>query len=387
MLLVACLSAGTIGCSDDDPNYDNVQPPVVEAAASHISGLVTAMSGDAIQGATVKAVANGKTLTATTGADGAYTLDGIVKGTYAVEVSAKGKQAVNGTLAISKDGEIGVFNAMLANVGKEVEVSATEETKETVTTEAAKDNKEAEVAVEVVIPAAAVEDADARIVITPVYTEEAAKTKSTTRAAKSTMLMGTQISCNKVDVNLSKPIDLTFDLGEEVASVVKVQKYANGKWSDAEARQEGDKLIVSADEFGTYSVFADIDVKSSTSSEAISFGQAEFDNLYGAKDMQVASTTYTYKQGGEIGKATGRLNAQLRQILANQIQGNSVRTATGTYDINVTLPIGTALTLSGRQEVTTVTATCEGKSASGKVYGSVTVAAATYNRQHSGGTN
>lgn len=387
MLLVACLFAGMVGCSDDDPDYENVQPPVVEVAASHISGVVSAMSGDAIQGATVKATADGKTLTATTDSEGVYTLDEVVKGTYAVEVSAEGKQTVNGELTISKDGEIGVFNAMLANVGKEVEVSADKETRETVTTEATKDNKEAEVEVEVVIPAAAVEDADAKIIITPVYTEEAAKTKASTRAAKSTLLMGTQISCNKADVNLSKPIDLTFDLGEEVASVVKIQKYANGKWSDANARQEGDKVIVSADEFGTYSVFADIEVTSKTSSEVISFGQAEFNNLYGSKDMKVTSTTYTYKQGGEIDKATGRLNAQLRQILANQIKGNSVRTATETYDLNVTLPIGTALTLSGRQELTTVTATCEGKSASGKVYGSVTVAAATYNRQHNGGTS
>lgn len=387
MLLVACLSAGMVGCDDDDPDYENVQPPVVEVAASHISGVVSSMSGDAIQGATVKATADGKTLTATTDADGAYTLDEVVKGTYAVEVSAEGKQTVNGEITISKDGEIGMFNAMLANVGKEVEVSTEKETQTTVTTEAAKDNKEAEVEVDVVIPAAAVEDPEAKIVITPVYTEEAAKTKADTRAAKSTMLMGTQVTCNKADVNLSKPIDLTFDLGEEVASVVKVQKYANGKWSDADARQEGGKVIVSADEFGTYSVFADIEVTSKTSSEAISFGQAEFDNLYGSKDMNVTSTTYTYKQGGEIDKATGRLNAQLRQILANQIKGNSVRTATGTYDLNVTLPVGTALTLSGRQELTTVTATCEGKSASGKVYGSVTVAAVTYNRQHNGGTN
>ncbi len=157
--------------------------------------------------------------------------------------------------------------------------------------------------------------------------------------------------------------------------------------ADECAGEAAESGIVSADEFSTYSVFADIEVTSSTSSESISFGQAEFDNLYGSKDMKVTSTTYTYKQGGEIDKATGRLNAQLRQILANQIKGNSVRTATGTYDLNVTLPVGTALKLSGRQELTTVTASCDGKSAKGMVYGSVTVVASTYNRQHNGGTN
>ena len=105
------------------------------------------------------------------------------------------------------------------------------------------------------------------------------------------------------------------------------------------------------------------------------------------KDMQANNVTYIYKQGGEIGVATGHLNAQLRQILAHRIKGNKVTTATGTYPLNVTLPVGTALTLSGSQQLTTITASCSGKSASGKVYGSVSVAAATYNRQHTGGGN
>lgn len=389
MLMVACLSAGMVGCSDDDPNYDNVEPPVVEVAPSVISGVVSAMNGDAIEGATVKATAGDKTLTATTDAEGAYVLENVAKGTYTMEVTAEGKQAENGTLTISKDGEVGLYNAMLANVGKEVKVSQTEETNVELKTEVPEENQEAEVTTEVTIPAAAVADESAKIIVTNVYTEEAAKgkTRAATRATESVMLMGTQLSCSKEGVTLDKPIALSFDLGEDVVAVVTVKKYANGNWSNVNAEKNGSKVLVDADEFGTYSVFADVNVTFSASKEAISFDQSSFDNLYGSKEMPLGNVTYTYKQGGEIGKATGKLNAQLNQILAKQIKGNKVTTATGTYPLNVTLPVGTALTLSGSQEVTTVTASCEGKSASGKVYGSVSVTATTYNRQHNGGTN
>lgn len=169
--------------------------------------------------------------------------------------------------------------------------------------------------------------------------------------------------------------------------VVTVKKNVNGNWQEVSAQKNGNKVVVDADNFGTYSVFADVDVTFNATTEPISFDNSEYDNLYGSKDLTVGNVTYTYKQGGEIEKATGKLNAQLRQILAQQIQGNKVTTATGTYPINVTLPVGTALLLSGNQKVETGTATCNGKSASGKVYGNVSVTATAYNRQHTGGSN
>lgn len=61
--------------------------------------------------------------------------------------------------------------------------------------------------------------------------------------------------------------------------------------------------------------------------------------------------------------------------------------ATGTYPINVTLPVGTAMNISGRQEVTTLTASALGRSVSGKQYGTVSVITRTWNRQHTVGTD
>ena len=74
------------------------------------------------------------------------------------------------------------------------------------------------------------------------------------------------------------------------------------------------------------------------------------------------------------------------EILA-RIAGAGVTTATGTYPINVTLPVGTALHVAGTQQVTTLTVSALNRSVSGRQYGDVAVVTTSYNRNHNGGTS
>lgn len=384
MLLTMCLLGGlAVGCSDDDPDYENVTPPVVEVAESSISGLVSAVSGDPVRGAAVTATVGSDKLTATTGADGTYVFSGVAKGTYTLEVTADGKLTESGSVTVSKDGEICVWNVLLTNRGKEVEVSQTEETKVEVTTETVKGNEEAEVKVEAVIPAAAVEEG-ATIIITPVYSTAAAESRA---ASQTLMFVGTSLACSKADATLKAAVGLSFQVDAEIAAMAKVRKFVGGKWVDVAATVVGGAVKFDADEFGSYALFGEVNVNTSTSTEAVSFSQSSFDNLYGSTDMTVSSATYTYKQGAELPAVSGKLSAQLKEVLAHQINGAGVKTMTGTYTLNVTLPVGTALNLSGIQEVTTVTVSSGSSSVSGKSYGSVTLSAGTYNRQHNGGSN
>ena len=83
---------------------------------------------------------------------------------------------------------------------------------------------------------------------------------------------------------------------------------------------------------------------------------------------------------------TNRITAYLIEILA-RLSGASVTTATGSYPLNVTLPVGTALDIIGTQQVTTLTVSALGRSVSGKQYGDIAVVARSYNRNHDGGTN
>ena len=165
------------------------------------------------------------------------------------------------------------------------------------------------------------------------------------------------------------------------------KKYVNGTWVDAEYTVGTDgKVTVVADQFTSYSLLCGATITSLTTSEALSFSPDEWDNLYGSGDMSVPSASYSYKIGTDISSSgTNKITAYLIEIVA-RAAGAGVTTATGTYPINVILPVGTAMSISGQQKVTTLTASALGRSVSGKQYGTVSVVTSTWNRRHTGGS-
>ena len=382
-LLGLTLTFGAASCSDDDPDYSNVTPPTVELAEANISGMVTTRSGQPIAGAKVTAKMGSNTQTATTDANGEYKLEGLQNGTYTMEANANGKQTTTGSVTVA-DGETAAWNTRLSNEATTVSVSQTEETSVEVVTETLENNEEAQVTTVTVIPAAAVEEGE-EIIVTPVYSTDYVATKAAT--TKDFMVMGINISCSNPNAVLKAPIKLTFDLTDDVIAQIKPVKEVNGSWVEAEVTEEGEKVVFTVDAFTTYSLFINATLNQNASTEAISFAQAEYDNLYGASEMSVGTATYTYKMGSEIGQHSNLLGAYLAEILAQQMAGSTVKTVNGSYEINVTLPIGTALTLSGKQAVETTSIAAGSTTVSGKSYGKVSVTANTYNRQHNGGTN
>ncbi len=382
-LLGMALTFGMTSCSDDDPDYSNVTPPTVELAKANISGMVTTIGGKPIEGAIVSALMGSDMLTAMTDANGEYKLEGVKNGTYTMQAIADGKQTMSGSVTVA-DGETAAWNTRLSNEATTVSVSQTEETSVEVVTETLENNEEARVTTVTVIPAAAVEEGE-EIIITPVYSTDYVATKAAT--TKDFMLMGINISCSNPNAVLKAPIKLTFDLTDDVIAQIKPMKEVDGNWVEAEVTEEGEKVVFTVDAFTTYSLFINATLNQNASTEAISFAQAEYDNLYGASEMSVGTATYTYKMGSEIGQHSNLLGAYLAEILAQQMAGSTVKTVNGSYEINVTLPIGTALTLSGKQAVETTSIAAGSTTVSGKSYGKVSVTANTYNRQHNGGTN
>lgn len=382
-LLGMALTFGMTSCSNDDPDYSNVTPPTVELAKANISGMVTTIGGKPIEGARVSALMGSDMLTAMTDANGEYKLEGVKNGTYTMQAIADGKQTMSGSVTVA-DGETAAWNTRLSNEATTVSVSQTEETSVEVVTETLENNEEARVTTVTVIPAGAVEEGE-EIIITPVYSTDYVATKAAT--TKDFMLMGINISCSNPNAVLKAPIKLTFDLTDNVIEQLKPMKEVDGNWVEAEVTEEGEKVVFTVDAFTTYSLFINATLNQNASTEAISFAQAEYDNLYGASEMSVGTATYTYKMGSEIGQHSNLLGAYLAEILAQQMAGSTVKTVNGSYEINVTLPIGTALTLSGKQAVETTSIAAGSTTVSGKSYGKVSVTANTYNRQHNGGTN
>lgn len=371
------------GCSDDDPDYNHVTPPTVKTTHS-ISGRVTSMDGKGLS-ATVSM--NGTSTQ--TSDDGTFLFANVTAGAYTLVAEAQDKQSKETTVTISgEQGSNAVWNVALPNIGTTLEINATGKTEASVTSETIEGNDEGAVTVDVTVSESSLPEGSS-IVITPVYTIEEAEnlTRADTRASGSVMLIGTNVECSDANATLSQPITLTYDVDAEVASSIKVQKYVNGQWIDAEYVVSEGQVIVFADQFTSYTLLFEADVTISSSSVALDFEQDLWDNLYGNKEMAVSSASFTYHIGTEItSSGTGRVTAYLIEVLA-RMAGASVTTATGNYPIDVTLPIGTALRVSGTQQVTTRTISALKRTVIGKEYGNIAITISTYNREHNGGSN
>lgn len=386
MLLVAGLAIGVASCSDDDPDYSNVTPPTV-AVTHSISGRVTGLDGEGIS-ATVSM--NG-TSTATK-ADGTFVFENVAAGTYTLKAEASGKESKEASVTVS-DGESNnpVWNVTLSNKGTEITANADGSANGGVTSETLKGNEAGEIKMTLTAPAGAVE-AGTQIIVTPIYSKEEAELPTLrsagTRAVGNTLLIGTRVSGSSASAILQQPVTLEYDVDPDIAASITAQKYVNGQWVDAEYTVGADgKVTVTADQFTSYSLLCNATISSSKTSEAVSFSPDSWDNLYGSGDMAVSSASYSYKIGTDISSSgTNKITAYLIEIVA-RAAGAGVTEATSTYPINVTLPVGTAMSISGQQEVTTLTASALGRSVSGRQYGTVSVITRSWNRQHTGGTD
>ena len=385
MLLIAGLTMGVAGCSDDDPDYDHVTPPVVEVASNTLTGVITSLNGEGISGAKVSL---GEGNSATTDANGVYLFKDVKAGTYQLKAEAEGKLSHTGTLTVAdvKKTQNLVWNAALASdVKKEVSVSADAPSEGKVETETLKGNEEAKVEVKAEIAAGAVDtDADVKVIISPLYKEEDVVARAA-RATDETMLVGAVLSCNKEGASLKKAIELGFELDSELAGKVEAKQYKNGEWVKVNSRIEDGRVIIAAREFASYGLFLGVEFSEKKSTEVVAFEQSKWDNLYGSKDMSVGEAAYIYKTGTEIStEGTSKLTALLVEKLAQRFGATAV-TVSGSYPINVTLPVGTMLEISGVQEEWSVSASALGKSASGTRHGNVSIEVATSNREHTGG--
>lgn len=385
MAAFVAFSAGSVftACCDDDPDYNNITPPVI-AQVHNISGSIAGLDGKGISGATVN-LGGKATATAQTDANGYFIFSNVAPGDYTLEASAPGKISKNTTVTVlDQNAQNVVWNVMLASEAAVTTIPVTPGTsaEDDVTTEALEGNNKAEVPVEVEVPAGAV-NRNVSITVAPIYDESEAESKAST--TESTMLVGVKLSCSDPNMTLSVPLNLTFVVDAETAGVVTCKKFTNGDWETVTPLSTANGLIViPANEFTSYGVFLDVTFASQTKNEPITFAQDLWDNLYGANPMPVTEATYNYNVGTKItSTGTTVLKALLIEALARHYGANYYST-TGTYPINVTLPVGTALKIAATQAVSQVSASAKENKAEGVQYGTVTVTATPYNRNHTG---
>lgn len=387
-LLGAALMFGVTSCHDDDPNYSNVTPPVV-TQVHNISGSVVGMDGNGIKDAVVT-MSGTAAATQTTDENGYFVFENVAVGTYSLKVTAAGKFSKETAVTVTEDGngKNVVWNVMLASEESVTDITVGADGGEgNVTTEALEGNDKAEIPVEVAVSETSL-NKEATIQVSPIYTEAEAGmprvAKAGARADATTLVVGAKLSCSDNTVEIEKAIDLTFSVDDVTTTEVKARKYTGGQWVEVPSRVEGNKIIVAADEFTSYGLFAGISFTSTSRYENLVFARSLWDNLYGSGSMHVGTATYTYKVGMDVEtKGTTVFTALLIEALARQFGANSYETQ-GNCPINVTLPIGTKLEVSGVQQINSVKASVGSRSVSGTQYGDVTINIVTGNRSHTG---
>lgn len=376
-LLMGTLALGMTGCGDDDPNYDNVTPPTVAANYS-INGRVTTVGGEGLL-ATV--TVDGST-TIETEADGTFTVK-VAAGTHTLKAEAEGKQPKEQTIevAVTEEGTAVSWSITLSNVGTSVVAAADGSAEGAMKSETLTGNNLAEIDVDLKAGEGALAGGST-IVMTSIYSFDDA---IVTKASERKMLYGVALSSDDSSASLSKPVELGINVGSEMANLLQVQKLENGEWVSADFTANGDQIVVSADELTTYALSLEASISAASETAAITLDSSLWDNLTGGSDLSVANVGYSYKNGLDLAVGSSRMQAYLVELLARQAGTSSLSERTGSYDLDVTLPIGTAMSITASQKVTTLTATVENYSASAKYYGDIAFKVSTYNRQHTGG--
>lgn len=377
-LLMGTLALGTTGCSDDDPSYDNVTPPTVVAKYT-INGRVLAVNGE---GLAAKVTLDGST-TIETEADGSFTMK-VEAGTHTLKAEAEGKLAKEKAVevAASEDGEAIAWNVVLTNAGQAVSVAADGSATGKTNTETLKGNEKASIEVDLTAAEGSL-PAGSTITMTSFYSFDAmVETKA---GEQKQMLAGVNLSSSDASAVLSKPVAIDLNVGAEMAEMVEAYKQVNGEWVSMPCAVDGDQVRLEADALTSYALAFDAEISSSSSKEAVELDSKQWDNLSGSGDLQVSEVGYTYKQGLDLKAGANRMQAYLVELLGHHVGSSSVGSKTGSYDVDVTLPVGTGMNMSASQAVLDYTATAGDYSATAKYYGDITFKATTYNRQHTGG--
>lgn len=433
MFLATSLTLGLMSCSDDDENYEDVTPPSVEMSNS-ITGVISTKNGNVLAGVTV-VLSDGTQQT--TDAQGHYSFNDVKPGSYTLTASKEGYATATGEVAINDNnlGETGIWNGVLLKNGSTIKVTIAGVNGGT-ETEVVANNDVAVIPINVTAEEGAVSGTD-ELVLTPIYSLNDINLSAlrTVREKERTILAGAILSSPNASAKLEKPLSLTFSVDKSVQYSVEALQLQGGSWNRIACTANNGIVSIEADALTAYALaflpLEEIELPAppqpgqpgepepepvvvttssepvtttSTSSVGVAFQPSSWDNLYGNAAMKVESSSYTYKTGSIVTKSDEMATAGYMLEIASRVAFavGVMRDIQAEYPLNVTLPIGTSMSISGVQnvrttttttEVTTITLYADGRreeiksthSASITSYGIVSISVSTSNRQHTGG--
>lgn len=382
LFVLAAVSVSMTACHHKD-DVGPVNPPVIENAPNKVMGYITGLSGKSIAGAVI--TLNSESTTSNN--EGYYEFVNVTSGSYTISVTATGMLSESDVISLpaSDITQYYVWNASLyedrsVKFNYETETGGESET----TTESIEDNELAEIDIDLSIDANDISE-DSEIILTPIYSEESSLLTKAVESGNQ-MLVGCIISASNPKAEIIKPINLTFNVGEDDAADFHAMIYKDGNWVGTESFIQNGAVVVPVMEFGGVGLFSNLTVSSSTTSRNLEFSQSYWDNTGGASSMQIGETSFDYMAGIEFkGKAQNSLEALIMEYIARNLTGLKATKRTSTYPINVSLPMGYFLSITGTQQEINLTVKHNQAEVTATNYGTCSFRVTSDNKIHSGG--
>ena len=390
-ILLTCFS-----CTVNDPGFENVERPKINVENSVITGLVTDFQGNVLADAIV--TVNGKEIH--TDKSGMYRCQIAEAGEYELSASYTGKITEEATVMVPSVEITQNFIRNFILPAYRTVVIATDETEEQ--TETIPDNEQegtVTVTAKIIIDETQLPE-DAYLTLTPVYSWQEGEdmvrvqTKASSVKKEKKMLVGAVIACSDPTVTeLAGEAKMKFNVEKEVQSVTKLLMFdlKSRDWVEIPYESYDSEIAFEIRQLTTYGVFGDVNVSIEEISKPISDfkPQAYWDNFYGQDVIHVGEISYTTKLGLVLDRKQGvdQLRALLLEKLAQDYGLGTEQDVPATYNVNVDLPVGTALEITGSQNFQSVRYEMDGKSVHADVCGTSSVTGKTYNRIHTGGGN
>ena len=378
-LLLAC-------CTEHDPRYENVTKPVVKAASSVISGVVTDFKGNPLSGALVS-IGGRKVETDNTGL---YSYAVESAGNYEIKATFSDRVSGDKTVAVASIATTQIHTCNFLLPTQTSVVLGPKNLEGKIYPESVRGT---EVYGTVEISAVISEEQNVfpenlKLTLSPVYSaRNGGPSPSGGSAALSCkQLVGFNLKCSDSGVStLPCPVNVSVKVGPEVCRCSRLMYYStkSKSWQEVPYTEEGEYMQIVVTSPGEYGIFADVSVTTTPVRSSISFDPYRWDNLYGSAPFALTEAPYQYAVGTayESTQASNRLKALLLGRLVQDCGSVSSFSADCTYPLNSSLPIGTALEISGTQDfIQTVYSFSDGASVSAILCSTCAVSTQGFNR-------
>lgn len=382
-VLLAIVLLGTLNSCDFENEV--IQPevilPTVEAQHT-ITGVVSAISGDPIENATVT-LQGMEEATTISDANGVYSFRGLKKsGTYVIEASVGGKLTLSKTVVLNSNNQrpLEMVNFRMTNASTPQQINLSSQTVVSVATETVAGNEAFKTVLTAVVPTDISPNGEkVCICIQPRYDQT--ETKLTIDRFIIDEFVVSLVDEEGNPYTLPDGVTIEISIHEVIENCCRIHiAYLDGEVDDFTC--DNGNITFALKGSADICICCDVEITDNTLMSVLDMSPSTIDRIY-ASNSNKTDVTYNMQVGARL-FGSGKSLEILQKYLA---VCDGLETVTMTYLADFVVPAGAKYTFSAQQQHREVTVDFENNPAEGTVYEDVLVQSEVIVPSHNGGGN